>query len=88
MRYFVVLPDPDPLTDNAERLNEQHEEIERRRQQREDEIEEFNAGREAARNGEPIDNDPSPPEDHWRIGWCAFHGDRQVKEFERRVSGE
>ena len=64
----------------VERLNEQYAEIERLRKQREDEIDEFNAGWDAARNGEPIDNDPGPPEDHWRNGWCAFHGDSVCRE--------
>jgi hypothetical protein len=36
-----------------------------------EEVDEFNAGFDAAQRGEPIDNEPShTPYDVWRVGWA------------------
>ena len=46
------------------------EQIETLRRQQAEEVEEFNAGYEAAKRGEPIENEPShTPYDVWCIGW-------------------
>jgi hypothetical protein len=72
--------DPEGWADCALHEYEQREKIQT---QHAAEVAEFNAGWEAAQRGEPMSNDPEPPEDNWRNGWCAFHGLNLQAEVER-----
>lgn len=56
--------------------------------QRLDEAAEYNAGWDAAKDGKPIGDDPSPPYDEWQSGWCAFHGNADQGELKRLREGE